>query len=228
MQTVARQARVAPPRRGRTRRTQVERRAASEQRLLEAALELVATRGTARASLGDIAERAGCSRGLPTYLFGSKEGLLLALADYLVERFRTELFEPALEAREGLPALLIWLRAYVDGLRVPALQVRAACVLLGEAVGSEPALLPAINRVHHTVRSMVERHIRDGIARGEIRPEADAASHAALIIATLRGLSLLVVTDAASLDLDAVTVELVRSTQRSLAATNPKGAPYDR
>ncbi len=201
-----------------TRRTQAERRAASEERLLEAAATLVATRGTARASLGDIAAAAGCSRGLPTYLFGSKEGLLLALADYLVERFRTRLFEPALEQRRGLPALLTWIRVYVDSLRGPELQVRAACVLLGEALGSEPAFLPAVNRVHRNVRSMVEHYLREGIERGEVRRDIDPVAHAALLIGTLRGISLLAVTDPDSLDLDALASELVSSTERALHA----------
>jgi AcrR family transcriptional regulator len=202
----------------RTRRPQAERRAASEERLLEAAATLVATRGTARASLGDIAATAGCSRGLPTYLFGSKEGLLLALADYLVERFRTRLFEPALEKRRGLPALLVWLRVYVDSLRGPELQVRAACVLLGEALGSEPAFLPAVNRLHRNVRSMVEHYLREGVARGEIRNDIDPVAHAALLIGTLRGISLLAVTDPDSLDLDALASELVRTTEGALHA----------
>ncbi|HMF83556.1 MAG TPA: TetR/AcrR family transcriptional regulator [Acidimicrobiia bacterium] len=202
----------------RTRRTQAERRAASEERLLESAATLVATRGTARASLGDIAATAGCSRGLPTYLFGSKEGLLLALADYLVERFRTRLFEPALEQRQGLPALVIWLRVYVDSLRGPELQVRAACVLLGEALGSEPAFLPAVNRLHRNVRSMVEHYLREGIERGEIRHDIDPVAHAAILIGTLRGISLLAVTDPDSLDLDALASELVRTTEVALHA----------
>lgn len=198
------------------RRTQAERRAASEQRLLAAAMELVATRGTARTSLADIAAVAGCSRGLPTYLFGSKDELLLALADFLVERFRTQLFEPALGGREGLPALLTWLRVYVDGLRRPELQVRAACVLLGEAIGSEPAFLPAVNRLHRNVRSMVAGYVRDGIERAEIRSDVDPEVHAALLIGTLRGLSLLAVTDPTSLDLDRVGRELITATERSL------------
>ena len=201
-----------------TRRTQAERRAASEERLLEAAATLVAARGTARASLGDIAATAGCSRGLPTYLFGSKEGLLLALADYLVDRFRTRLFEPALEQRQGLPALLIWMRVYVDSLRGPEIQVRAACVLLGEALGSEPAFLPAINRLHRNVRSMVEHYIVEGIEQGAIRADVDPAAQAALLIGTLRGISLLAVTDPDSLDLDALSAELVTGTERSLHA----------
>ena len=202
----------------RTRRTQAERRAASEERLLEAAATLVATRGTARASVGDIAAAAGCSRGLPTYLFGSKEGLLLALADYLVERFRTRLFEPALDHQKGLPALLIWLRVYIDSLRGPELQVRAACVLLGEALGSEPAFLPAINRLHRNVRSMVEHYLCEGMERGEVRGDVDPAAHAALLVGTLRGVSLLAVTDPESLDLDALASELVTATERSLHA----------
>ena len=200
------------------RRTQAERRASSEERLLEAAATLVATRGTARASLGDIATTAGCSRGLPTYLFGSKEGLLLALADYLVERFRTRLFEPALEQRRGLPALLTWIRVYVDSLRGPELQVRAACVLLGEALGSEPAFLPAINRLHRTVRAMVEHYLREGVERGEIRHDIDPVAHAALLIGTLRGVSLLAVTDPDSLDLDALASQLINTTHRALHA----------
>jgi AcrR family transcriptional regulator len=202
----------------RLRRTQAERRAASQERVLEAAAMLVATRGTARASLGDIAAAAGCSRGLPIYLFGSKERLLLALADYLVERFRSRLFEPVLDDRRGLAALLLWLRVYVDSLRGPELQVRAACVLLGEALGSEPAFLPAINRVHRNVRGMVERYIGEGIDEGGIRADVDAGAQAALLIGTLRGVSLLAVTDPESLDLDALAAELVAGTERALRA----------
>jgi len=204
--------------RARPRRTQAERRAASEQRLLDAAIDLVASRGTARTSLGDVAAAARCSRGLPTYLFGSKEELLLALADHLVERFRTQLFEPALDGREGLPALLTWLRVYVDGLRRPEVQVRAACVLLGEAVASEPAFIPAVNRLHRNVRATVARFIDEGIARGEVRPDIDVDAQAALLIGTLRGISLLAVTDPTSLNLDHVAAELTAATERSLRA----------
>jgi AcrR family transcriptional regulator len=186
--------------------------------LLDAAMELVASRGTARTSLGDIAVGARCSRGLPTYLFGSKEQLLLALADHLVERFRSQLFEPALQGREGLPALLTWLRVYVDGLRRPEVQVRAACVLLGEAVASEPAFIPAVNRLHRNVRASVARFIRDGIERAEIRTDVDADAQAALLIGTLRGISLLAVTDPTSLELDRLGVELTTATERSLRA----------
>src|SRR5207245_1194918 len=68
------------------RRTQAERRAASEAALLRAAAELIAERGFERTSLRGIGARAGTSREMPAYHFGSKEGLISRLADRAHER----------------------------------------------------------------------------------------------------------------------------------------------
>ena len=91
-------------------------------------------------------------------------------------------------------------------------------MLLGEALGSEPAFLPAINRLHRNVRAMVEHYLREGVERGEVRDDIDPQAHAALLIGTLRGVSLLAVTDPDSLDLEALAAELVSATERSLHA----------
>ena len=61
------------------RQTQVERRAESEQRLLTAAAELIATEGFAAASLERVGAAAGYSRGLASQKFGSKDGLVTAV-----------------------------------------------------------------------------------------------------------------------------------------------------
>lgn len=68
------------------RRTQAERREASEQRLLVAAAELIAEEGFAAASLQRIGERAGYSRGLASQHFGSKDGLVSALIAAVLAR----------------------------------------------------------------------------------------------------------------------------------------------
>lgn len=104
-----RPAEPAPP----TRRTQGERRAEAEHRLLEAALQIVARRGTVRMTLAEVAEAAGYSRGLPTHRFGNKAGLLHALAGYIGERFGQQRARgPAL--RPGLEAILGNIRFYFD------------------------------------------------------------------------------------------------------------------
>jgi hypothetical protein len=70
---------------------------------------------------------------------------------------------------------------------------------------------------------MVAEYVRDGIERAEIRSDVDPEAHAALLIGTLRGISLLAVTDPSSLDLDRVGRELVAATRRSLRAAAEPG-----
>src|SRR5690606_32978246 len=73
------------------RRTQAERREEAEQRILEAALEIVARRGSVRMTLAEVGEAAGYSRGLPAQRFGNKAGLLRALAASIGTRFATQI-----------------------------------------------------------------------------------------------------------------------------------------
>ena len=55
--------------------TQAERTAISDRAMLDAAIELVLEHGTEKTTLAMIGEKAGYSRGLATYRFGSKAGL---------------------------------------------------------------------------------------------------------------------------------------------------------
>ena len=57
------------------RLTQVERKEISDAKMLEAAIDLIVERGTDQATLKDVGERAGFSRGLAGYRFGNKAGL---------------------------------------------------------------------------------------------------------------------------------------------------------
>ena len=59
--------------------TQAERTALSDKAMLEAAMALVLEYGTDKTTLAMIGEKAGYSRGLATYRFGSKGGLYDAL-----------------------------------------------------------------------------------------------------------------------------------------------------
>ena len=52
-------------------RTQSDRRDTAEARILDAALRIVAERGTDGMTLAEVGEAAGYSRGLPAHYFGS-------------------------------------------------------------------------------------------------------------------------------------------------------------
>src|SRR5215213_5887599 len=85
-------------------RTQSDRREIAEARILDAALHIVAERGTDGMTLAEVGEAAGYSRGLPAHYFGSKDGLVDALAEYLVMGYRRR-FGEAHELRQGLEAI---------------------------------------------------------------------------------------------------------------------------
>ena len=55
--------------------TQAERTAISDKAMIDAAIELILEHGTDKTTLQAIGEKAGYSRGLATYRFGSKAGL---------------------------------------------------------------------------------------------------------------------------------------------------------
>ncbi|MFE2031844.1 TetR/AcrR family transcriptional regulator [Streptomyces scopuliridis] len=63
-----------------------ELRRRSRERLLQATVELVAERGYEATTLADIADRAGCARGLVSYYFPGKRQLLQSAVHRLMHR----------------------------------------------------------------------------------------------------------------------------------------------
>jgi AcrR family transcriptional regulator len=83
----------------RTRAARAERRDAREA-LLDAALEVFAERGLKDASIDEIAERAGYSKGAVYWHFASKDDLFFALLDERIDRQVRE----AIDMLESAPA----------------------------------------------------------------------------------------------------------------------------
>src|SRR5437879_4429977 len=76
------------------RRTNAERSAATQTRLLDATIECLVELGWAATSTTEVVRRAGVSRGAQVHHFPTKEDLVLAALDYLLER-RLRAFEAA-------------------------------------------------------------------------------------------------------------------------------------
>lgn len=73
-------------RRGRTHRTHEERSAATQEKLIEAAIHCLHRYGYAATTTTLVAEEAGLSRGAMLHQFGTKVDLMLAVARYVVEK----------------------------------------------------------------------------------------------------------------------------------------------
>lgn len=196
------------------RRSQAERRDEAEQRLLAAAVRLVAERGLAGLTLSEVGEAAGYSRGLPAHYFGGKSGLIVTLAAHLISRFGR-----ALDRSEhhglGLERLLGTVAFYFDSAARDPAGTRALFVLLGEGLGNA-LVSDRLAELNARSAKAFEINLRAAVAAGEIRDEIDARSQGILILSTLRGAVGQWLLAPGAIDLAALRAEFVASLQRSL------------
>jgi AcrR family transcriptional regulator len=197
------------------RRSQAQRRDAAEQRLLEAAVGLVAERGLERITLTEVGEAAGYSRGLPRHYFGGKEGLVVALASHLIDNFGRAL-ERNEHHRPGLERLLGTLAFYLDSAAKTPSATRALFVVLGEGL-SNPLVSDRLAQLNARSVKGIELNLRAAMAAGEVSADIDAKTRAVLILAGLRGAVGLWLLAPDAIDLGAVRDEFVASLRRSLA-----------
>lgn len=136
------------------------------ERLLKVAAEAFAEHGE-KASLDDIAKRAGVGSGTLYRHFPTRQALLEAAYVDRVEEFARRAEEIAKELPPG-EALVEWL----NELCVGTIQVRGLKALLGSAVadGSSAALTVCATHVRGAATRLVEAAQREGTLRSDIEP----------------------------------------------------------
>ncbi|MBO9642231.1 MAG: TetR/AcrR family transcriptional regulator [Pseudacidovorax sp.] len=203
---------------GGARMTQAERRALAERRILDAALELVARRGSVRMTLAEVGEAAGYSRGLPAHRFGSKTGLLQRVVLNIGARFEARRLALP-QHRPGLDAVRSLVSTYFVRDDTRWIETRALLVMMTEGFMEDSELNPYIGEYIRSSISRLEQHIRDGIALGEIRADIDPTTAATLLLGALRGVlhQRLVLGD---LRLDKVRDLAIQMVDRTLAVTD--------
>ena len=197
------------------RRTQTERRDEAEQRLVKAAIALVAERGLERITLADVGEAAGYSRGLPGHYFGSKAGMIVMLAERLIDGFGHALAR-AEHHTPGLARLLGAVRFYLDSAARDPVATKALFVLLGDGL-SNPLIREPIARLNASGARSFASEIRAGIEAGEVRPGVDPDGQGLLLLAQLRGAVGFWLLSPETIDLARVREEMVASVTRNLA-----------
>src|SRR5947208_2996268 len=97
---------------GRQRRTQAQRVAETRARLLDATVECLAEIGYARMTTGDVAERAGMSRGAQLYHFQNKAELVATAVEHLLDRLHRQFLDAvAANGKGGVPVTMTMTRS---------------------------------------------------------------------------------------------------------------------
>lgn len=154
-------------------RERLERR---ERDILRAATELFATSGFHSTSTRRIAAQAGVSEGTVFHYFGSKYELMLAILD----RFYTQelctgaerILDTVMDTRERLQELAIH---HVRSLAADhALMMRLLQVYIGiDMQQLDPAGQSPIRSLNRQYVTYLDRILREGIERGEVRDSTD-------------------------------------------------------
>jgi AcrR family transcriptional regulator len=203
--------------RNRERRTQAERTALSDKRMLEAAVRLITRHGCEKTTLRMIGQAAGYSRGLVSHRYGSKAGLFRAVMEWISERWRREL-DPAVAGRNGVDALCTFVDAHGRFAQEWPEGVRALFVLWFQAINPESELREVMLEEQARVRAQVAAWIRTGVEAGGVRADTRVALQAAQFCGTLYGITYQWLLDPDRLRLGNLLEELKASTVTILTA----------
>lgn len=204
------------------RLTRQESRRRTRGRLLEAAAELIAERGVNGASVEQIAERAGYSRGA---FYGNFDGKDALVAELLAERTRREAEEVreatagAATRAEAFDALRAWNRERARNLE-SWLALRMELLL--HAIRT-PELRPLLAEREQAARSALAEGVRRELDRDGAAPPADPAFLALIAHALEDGLLIQRVLDPAAVGDEAV-VDAVELLLRSWTALGGEAA----
>ena len=200
------------------RRTQQERRAETERRVLNAAMTLIAERGSHSVSLAEVGRLAGYSSGIVSHHFGGRPQLLAAVVR------RAQQFDVPTIGTSGLDQLTTLVSTYLTTLQERAPAPQAFLLMWSEAIASDPVLAPLFAERDAWFRDLLAGIVQRGVDDSSIRPDADPGAIAVSLLGLLRGVGLQLVSAAEHAPLDVISDQTVEMIRRGLVTTGPAGS----
>ena len=180
--------RAVPAKKKRQVKQNVERREASMELLLTAALRLFVSQGFRASNLEQISAAAGLSKGAVYFYFGSKESVLLEV----LKRVRAVVVDRALEAVEAagtdpVRRLVAYIH-YQAGLGITHRDEVLLLILMSLEYKERPGEVnDFIASLYRKQRKLIETLVADGQQKGSIRKDVPARELAAIVLATHDG-----------------------------------------
>jgi len=179
-----------PQRVGAAASTRPQRRPAAERRreLVLIAFRHIAERGLEGLRVRDVAAEAGINNATLHHYFPTKEDLIAAVVEYLVEEFR-KARAPREPGRE--PSAWEMLRLEAADLGCLLREAPQLMEVVSELVARsrrDPAIAPYFTRIDQGWHGYLVQILRKGVREGAFRPDLDAGAAAALIMAQMKGI----------------------------------------
>ncbi len=181
--------------------TQAERTAISDKAMIDACIELILEHGTDKTTLQAIGEKAGYSRGLATYRFGSKAGLFDVVCKSISRRWLGYLKDDVGDT-VGIEAMCTALDSFFRFVSDSPRDARVLQILYCGAASPKSEYRQTSANIHQRQQDDVADWVRAGKEAGEIRKDADPKSIAAQYIAYISGMTYLWLINPKSIDFE--------------------------
>ncbi|HEY1974094.1 MAG TPA: TetR/AcrR family transcriptional regulator [Pseudonocardia sp.] len=161
----------------------------TEQRILASAREVFSEQGYERATIQEIAERAGLSRPAVNHYFSGKEALYHVVFESTRDRVVAESIADAAES-EVLSArfsTFLHAAAKVDSSDRSFARFIASSLL---DAFRHPELRERATDQLEEIRSFISQALRTAVDRGEVRPDLDVPATAEMLLAVMWGMGL--------------------------------------
>lgn len=172
-----------------TRRSQAERSASSDERLLKAATEIIAEEGYLSATLERVGARAGFSRGLASRKYGSKDGLIQAVIWRVSAEVHGQMDAALADCAEPLEQLLRLVDRFIE-LVLTDTSVRAYFVLFSAMIANRLDTRSDFEGVQQAFAERIEALIRAAQDAGSVDRALPSGHGAYLVGCLLAGISI--------------------------------------
>jgi len=181
--------------------TQAERTAISDRAMLDAAIALVLEYGIEKTTLAMIGEKAGYSRGLATYRFGSKAGLYDTLCKSIGRNW-LEYLKRGVDGKVGIDAMCAALDTVYQWVTDTPREARVLQILHCGSASPGSEFQETSIGIHRRQLSDVVAWVEAGIRDGQIRADAEPGAIAAEYVAYTSGISYLWLISAETFDFE--------------------------
>ena len=176
-------------------KTQADRKAESDSKIIEAAIELFAEQGYIKTTLNQIGSEAGYTGGLVSKHFGSKALLLHRVLEDIFEGFKNESSERVGKTYTVIEALDVYVDLFFERITKSQTRVRALYVVMGESFGAVSEISDAVRHFNRSNIEVLAKIIQEGIDSGELRADLSAKEAATIVLGLMRGLTYLKMSD---------------------------------
>jgi AcrR family transcriptional regulator len=185
--------------------------------IVQAAFDLIATRGLEGLRFGDVARAVGINNGTLLYYFASKDALIKAVGDYVVDQYR-QTGGPARPAEDPRTPLADLRWEFTDASARLRDAVGIVYLELLARAQRDPAVAALLADIDAAWRGWLARLLEAGRQDGSLRADLDVGLATSLIMSAIRGVGMQALVPPASADLAPTLNELGELILRWLAA----------